>query len=318
MTFGGFVRGIAQTIGNITGNRQRQEQNAIAREMLEIERSNLGLQGAQLNYQQDLQQDIFNREDTAVQRRAEDLEAAGLHPSMAAGQSARAGAVVPTTAPQRGTKAQQMRFDLQQNLLAMKDFPVVLAQVGQMMAEKRKTDAEASYLEQTLGARVKMTEQEFTKIVYDNKFLKDTLHDRIQTLVNDRHTSEGRATVMNAEAEMAQADRDNYQTAQNWVRANFEDLSGMELAYAERHNPYIVKIIAQDLTNQIMSHNLGIAGDLPVGQQTTTDKLLADFLRSVMPDLKRVSRDAVDALQNRRKEPKKPDTYPAHEVDIVE
>lgn len=62
--------------------------------------ANYGLQKKNYEYQKALQQQIFQREDTAVQRRMEDLRAAGINPYLAAGSSAGAGSVVSTSAPQ--------------------------------------------------------------------------------------------------------------------------------------------------------------------------------------------------------------------------
>lgn len=58
------------------------------------------LQQQKFDYDKAIQQTVFQREDTAVQRRMADLEAAGLNPQLAAGSAAGAGSVVSTQAPQ--------------------------------------------------------------------------------------------------------------------------------------------------------------------------------------------------------------------------
>lgn len=61
---------------------------------------NLKFQKENLDYQKTLQQQVFEREDTAHQREVDDLRKAGLNPLLSTGSGAQAGSVVSTEAPQ--------------------------------------------------------------------------------------------------------------------------------------------------------------------------------------------------------------------------
>lgn len=86
------VSSLVDTLGNMRNTDKTNQTNK------DIANQNLQFQNENLQYQKDLQKQIFAREDNAVQRRVDDLVAAGLSPTLAAGSAANAGQAIETQA----------------------------------------------------------------------------------------------------------------------------------------------------------------------------------------------------------------------------
>lgn len=115
----------------------------------EINRKNYQLQKDWQNYQKQLQREIFQREDSAIQRRAFDIAAAGGNPAMAweTGNGAQAGSIVDTSAPQQAPNdySQLMNSSLAMFAGGLKQFQearLIDAQIKNLNAVTGKTDAE--------------------------------------------------------------------------------------------------------------------------------------------------------------------------------
>lgn len=96
---------------------------------------NYEAQQRKLKYDQQLQQQIFAREDNAATRRAADLRAAGLSPTLAAGSAAGAGGVVATTAPQASGGAEQSTAAIMSMLKMAQD--ISMSQSQQMLLRQQ-------------------------------------------------------------------------------------------------------------------------------------------------------------------------------------
>ncbi len=101
---GSVVSGVGSYLGN-KQNAQASIHNTNA-----TNKVNYDIAMKNLDFQREYNSQIFRREDTAVQRRAKDLEQAGLSKTLAAGSSAGAGGSAQT--PQVNFEAQRPEYDI--------------------------------------------------------------------------------------------------------------------------------------------------------------------------------------------------------------
>lgn len=121
--------------------------------------------------QLELQREAWSREDTAVQRRADDLARAGLNPVLAAGSAAAASGPVQMRSP--GFSGENSR----QNALAV-------AQVKQAEAGIAQTRAQVDLIR----AQQRKLERETLNLGYEGSFAEQTLQDRIDRVAIARDT----------------------------------------------------------------------------------------------------------------------------------
>lgn len=136
----------------------------------------LALNREQFDYQKALQKEIFAREDSATQRKMQDLIKSGLNPMLAGGQTANAGEAVGTTSLTQGMNgAPQLQFDPQTaidnvyNLMKRKeDIATTKAQRDLLYSQIAKNAVEAT----NIAADTNVKKQSYQESVYNYRKYK--------------------------------------------------------------------------------------------------------------------------------------------------
>ena len=160
-----FITGAMNLGSNIVTNQFNER----------IAKQNLAFQKENLEYQKDLQQQIFNREDTAYQRKVNDLIAAGINPAVAAtGSGSPAGSVVSTQAPHNDMKYQAPLFNLGSAIDTLKS----LKQIANIEEQTNVAKQQADYI----SSLKKKADSETVKLGLENGFFSKTQADRIKKI----------------------------------------------------------------------------------------------------------------------------------------
>lgn len=166
--FGNIGKGLGGLVGGIgtlvVGNKANKNEAAAIAMQRDIAEANLAQQNKEWEYQKELNQLTMEREDNAVQRRVNDLKAAGLSPTLAAGSAAGSSVMKAGSAPQMdATFAQNMqtaaqnRFDRKMKAIETGiSIQSNLANISKTIADARKANAEANATEQSTPYDVEM------------------------------------------------------------------------------------------------------------------------------------------------------------------
>ena len=264
------------------------------------------LQVDRMNYEKQLQQTIFNREDNSVQRRTADLKAAGLNPILAAGQGANTGQAVPVHTPDVSGQLQAKQISQQHE-----------AAMAQMVMNALKMKSEIDHTEaDTDRIRMQTTKDEWSMKHESAKLHLDTNRYNIelsrlglditrldrdyQRLILERSDLELRQSIHALETDKARVDRifKNYQARLINMQTATEELRQLGLQEDIAMKALERNITTRDLQLSIdigmrYKDNLPIAGTLGLSM---ADALLRNQRNKVLGE----SNQILDWFKERR------------------
>lgn len=172
---GGLVGGVTQAVTSYFNTKDTNKTNR------QIAEQNLGFQRENLDYQKALQQEIFQREDTAHQREIEDLRAAGINPLATAsgGNGANAGSVVPLTELNNNYQAQTTDFSGIGAAGAALDASIQAKAALDQQAQEGRYNRNLSHAQFMLDLQQRQDEAEFNNIQRLAEFARETNNDKL-------------------------------------------------------------------------------------------------------------------------------------------
>lgn len=223
----------------------------------ERDERNLEFQKENQDYQRALQQQIFEREDTAHQREVSDLRAAGLNPLLSTGSGAGAGSVVPTEA-------------------LHSDYATDYSGIAQGAIAAGQGIANSYYKQEDLNLRREMQQEQLLQMrAQRQKIAADTMRSLLGYENDSAHLEEyyayggHRKAMADYEEEMASI--------------NMDEKRG-RISHEEAANR------REELRSQrdegVYEHNMEYARNhnLPYGQGSTGIKYLADVIADIYGD----------------------------------
>lgn len=212
-------------------------------------------QQQQLKYMKEAQKTTWNREDNAAQRRVADLKAAGLSPTLAAGSAASTSAPIKVNAPQVNSQAVSQATQNAMNLLQQKqNIAKTKAEINYTNAQADKARSEANVLQGTETQRIETA-------ISQNKYLKDSLQDRLNTVIRQAETATHTRDSAEAKAQVDQLDASWKQQLENYLT----ETSGRWTEHAKyiSNNPYVMNQMILALDQELKNHDIGIYKKLP-------------------------------------------------------